>query len=123
MALRIIDLVDADTERDISLPALACGQDDLGQVHRDLLEFADRGPEYLSAAELVSTLSGLLDAFPGADPRTVGSVMSNIVLGLRRGPYQRGENALTRFAQARGWLDQLRIQKRAARAREAASGV
>jgi hypothetical protein len=123
MTLRIIELVDAGTEPDFSLPALACGQDDLCQVHRDLLEAADRGGEYLSAAVLVNSLSSLLDAFPGADPRMVGSVMAGIVLGLRLGPLQRGETGLTRFALAYGWLDQLRIQKRAAKARAETSDV
>lgn len=116
MTLPIIDLIDAAAEPDFSVLALACGQDDLITVHRDLLEAADRGAEFLSAAVLVNTLSSLLAAFPGADPRTVGQVMTGIVLGLRRGPLQRGETGLSRFALAYGWLDQLRIQKRAAAA-------
>lgn len=110
MAHRIIELIDDHT---LALSSISGSHGDLCDVHRDLLEAAERGHEYIQAASLVDRLSVLLNQFPAADPRTVDLVITHIVLGLRRGPL-RPLDAGRRFAEASGWVDHLWMQKRAA---------
>jgi hypothetical protein len=121
MTLHIIDLVDDENLTVGTLASLVCGHNDLVEVHRDLLGAAFRGREYIEAATVVNTLSSILSGFPGADPRTVRMVMESVVTGLRRGPLAMVEH-YRRFDEATGWLDNLRIQKRAADAEAAHCG-
>lgn len=111
--LDILDLVDADEAA--TMPALL-SQDELLDLHGQLLAAAaDRGSEYRRAASLIATLSGLLEGFDDAAPRTVSLVLTGLVQGLRLGWLRPGED-VARFADADSWLSHLRIQRRAERA-------
>lgn len=104
-------LVDDSTR---PVPAVA-GQSDLLEIHRQLLEMAQRGAYFVRAAAVISNLSVALDRFPGADPRTVDLVFAQVVAGLRRGALRPGAE-MDRFVVAGGWLSHIYIQARAAKA-------
>jgi hypothetical protein len=91
------------------------GQADLAELHRQLVNQSVRGAHWLEAAEVIATLSMALHNFPAADARTVNLVVASVIDELRGTIVS--ERGSWRFATARAWLDNLRIQARAAKTR------
>lgn len=110
MSLDLLALV--DSAEPATMPALLA-QDELLDLHQQLLTAAPgRGREFHRAAQIVRDLVEVLERFEGADPRTVSLVLTGLVAGLRRSPLRPGED-VHRFDDANGWLDHLRLQRRA----------
>lgn len=110
MSLDLLALV--DSAEPATMPAVLA-QDELLDLHQQLLTAApERGREFHRAAKVVRNLAELLERFDGADPRTVSFVLTGLVAGLRRGELPPGED-VCRFDDADGWLDHLRLQRRA----------
>jgi hypothetical protein len=93
-----------------SPPAVTAGE--LPEMHAQLLALPDRGDYVTRAARIVADLHRPLLAFPGADPRSVSQVVHELIVGLRRGPLSSLADS-RRFDVAGGWLDNIRMQRRA----------
>lgn len=87
---------------------------DLLAIHGQLLNAAHRGHHYLEAAQIVAALDVVAHRARGVRPDTIRQVLQQLVDGLRRGPLPSPADENRRFAGARGWLQQAKMERRAA---------